>query len=46
MEFVIDNFPEKKFNLVLLTNIQNFDYLEQLEIRDDVVILNPDFVRI
>jgi len=44
MEFIIENFPDKKFNLILLTNIKNFDYLKEIDNRSDIVILNPEYV--
>jgi hypothetical protein len=36
--------PEKSFYLTLLMNIQNKDYLLELEKSDDIIIFNPDYV--
>jgi hypothetical protein len=43
MEFQIDNFPEHKFSLKLLTNI-NIEKLSNLG--ENVLVLNPEYVYI
>ena len=41
MEFVIEMFPEYKFNLILLDNINSDLIPERI---DNLVILNPEYV--
>ena len=45
MEFIVENFVEYKFNLTLITDIQNSTYLHELDQSDNIVILNPDLVK-
>jgi hypothetical protein len=44
MEFLIDNFENFKFNLTLMTNIQNYKILSELDKSDNIVLLNPDYI--
>lgn len=45
MEFINEYHPEYKFYLHLVSNIENFDYLSSLEHNDNILILNPDYVK-
>jgi hypothetical protein len=45
MEFIVENFLDYKFDLCFMTNIENIHYLHELEKKDNVVILNPDYVK-
>jgi hypothetical protein len=46
MEIYNENFKEYKFNLHLISDIGDSEFLHGLENNDDILILNPDFVRI
>ncbi len=44
MEFIVENFVDYKFNLTLITDIQNLPRLHELDQNDNIVILNPELV--
>lgn len=46
MEFIVESYLDYKFDLSLITNIENMQYLQELEKNDNIVILNPDYVKI
>ena len=45
MNFTLENFKFKKFHLCLLSKIENTNYLEEIEKKDeDIVVFNPSYV--
>jgi hypothetical protein len=44
MEFVDEFYLGNKFSISLISEIQNFDVLLDLEKNENIVILNPDYV--
>jgi len=45
MEIYNENFIEYKFNLHLISYIRDSEFLHGLDNNDDILILNPDYVR-
>jgi hypothetical protein len=46
MEFKNEHYPEHNFYLHLISNVEKFDCLNSLEHNDNVLILNPDYVKL
>ncbi len=46
MEFYNENFKEYKFYLHLISNVGDSQFLHEIENNDDLLILNPDYVRL